>query len=126
MEAVIAAVFMAKKRAIGIDNDLLETLSGLGLARILALGAMIAFVVVREFKLSSSAPMSTPDERQSLLENGQGSTPEYGAAPAHALGAHAHHPSIKPASGKPPGVQNTGWLDYFAGFRILFPYLWYG
>lgn len=122
MEIVIAAVFTAKKNAIGIENDLLESLCGLGLARIVTLGAMIAFVVVREFKLRSSVPISTPEERQSLLENGQGPTPEYGAVPAH--GAHAHHPPIKPASGKPPGVQNTGWLDYFAGFRVLFPYLW--
>ncbi|KUI53152.1 Heavy metal tolerance protein [Cytospora mali] len=128
MEAVIAAVFMAEKRAIGVSNNLLETLSGLGLARIVTLGVMIALLAFREFKLRSSAPTSTPDERQSLLENGQDSTPEYGTAPAHAHahahGAHAHHPPIKPASGKPPGVQGTGWLDYFAGFRVLFPYLW--
>lgn len=122
MEVVITAVFVAEKRAIGVENDLLETLSGLGLARIVALGVMIAFIVVRELKLRSSVPKSTPEERQSLLENGQGSTPEYGAAPAHAHGAH---PPIAPVSAKPPAVQNTGWLDYFAGFRVLFPYLWY-
>lgn len=122
LEAVIAAVFVAEKRAIGVQNDLLETLSGLGLARIVVLGVMIAFVVVRELKLKRSAPKSTPEERQSLLENGQESVPDYGAAPAHGHGAH---PPIKPASGKPPGVQNTGWLDYFAGFRVLFPYLWF-
>lgn len=124
MEVVIAAVFVAEKRAIGVENDLLETLSGLGLARIVALGVMIAFVVVRELKLRPSVPNATTEERQSLLENGQGATPDYGAAPVHAHGAPAPHPPIKPGSGKPPGVQNTGWLDYFAGFRVLFPYLW--
>lgn len=129
VEAVIAAVFVAERRAIGISNHILETLSGLGLARIITLAVMVALLVVRQLKLRSSEPESAPEEHQSLLENGHGSTPHYGAANvqphAHAHGAHAPHPAIKPASGTPPGVQGTGWLDYLAGFRILFPYLWY-
>lgn len=126
LEAVIAVIFITQKRAIGISNHVLETLSGLGLGRIVALGIMITLLVIRDKKLRSSELEPTPEEQQSLLGNGQGPTPEYGAVPAHghAHGAHAPHPAIKPATGKPPGVQGTGWLDYFAGFRILFPYLW--
>lgn len=118
LEAVIAAVLKTQQAAIGLSRDVVDTLLSLGLARLAVLVVMIGLMALRQHKLRPSQPQSAPEERQSLLGNGQGPVTGYG-------GAHGHAPAIKPASGKPPGVQGTGWLDYFAGFRVLFPYLWY-
>lgn len=118
LEAVIAAVLKTQQPVIGLSRDVVDTLLSLALARLVVLVVMIGLMVLREYKLNrSSESQSAPEERQSLLGNGSGPVPDYG-------GAHPHMPAIKPASGKPPGVQGTGWLDYFAGFRVLFPYLW--
>ncbi|KAK2610220.1 hypothetical protein N8I77_003670 [Diaporthe amygdali] len=119
LEAVIAAVLKTQQRAIGLSEEVVDTLFTLSLARLAVLVVMIGLMALRQYKLRSSLSRSdaAPEERQSLLGNGQGPVANYG-------GAHAHMPAIKPASGKPPGVQGTGWLDYFAGFRVLFPYLW--
>lgn len=118
LEAVIAAVLKTQQPVIGLSRDVVDTLLSLALARLVVLVVMIGLMVLREYKLNrSSESQSALEERQSLLGNGSGPVPDYG-------GAHPHMPAIKPASGKPPGVQGTGWLDYFAGFRVLFPYLW--
>lgn len=122
LEAVITAVLKTQQPAIGLSRDVVDTLLSLGLARIAVLVIMISLMALRQYKLRASDSQSGPEERQSLLGNGQGPVADYGGAHGH---AHGHMPAIKPASGKPPGVQGTGWLDYFAGFRILFPYLWY-
>lgn len=58
-------------------------------------------------------PKSLPEERQSLLENGHRSSENYGSVP-QAKGDKRR-----------TQVAGTGWLEYFAGFRVLFPYLWY-
>lgn len=118
LEAVIAAVLKTQQPAIGLSRDVVDTLLSLGFARLVVLVFMISLMALRQYKLRPTESQSAPEERQSLLGNGQGPVADYG-------GAHPHMPAIKPASGKPPGVQGTGWLDYFAGFRVLFPYLWY-
>ncbi|KAI3398535.1 hypothetical protein diail_9059 [Diaporthe ilicicola] len=121
LEGVIAAVLKTEQRAIGLSEDVVGVLLALALARLAILVVMIGLMVLRQYKLRPSESQSAPEERQSLLGNGQGPVADYGGAHS---GAHAHMPAIKPASGKPPGVTGTGWLDYFAGFRVLFPYLW--
>lgn len=129
LEAVITAVLKTQQPAIGLSRDVVDTLLSLGLARIVVLLVMIGLITLRQYRLRSSESQSAPEERQSLLGNGQGPVADYGGAHGHGHGhgghGHGHIPAIKPASGKPPGVQGTGWLDYFAGFRVLFPYLWY-
>jgi ATP-binding cassette, subfamily B, vacuolar membrane transporter HMT1/ACLQ len=134
LEAVIAAVLETQQPAIGLSRDVVDTLFGLGLARIVVLLVMIGLMAIRQYKLRSFQSPSAPEERQSLLGNGTGNgtghgpVADYGGAhgPGHAHGhGNGHGPAIKPVSGKRPGVQGTGWLDYFAGFHVLFPYLWY-
>ncbi|KAM6516990.1 hypothetical protein FSOLCH5_007941 [Fusarium solani] len=73
---------------------------------------MMGSLALREYKLRPPQPKSAPEERQSLLENGNGSSSNYGSVPA------------APTPAKRTQVSGTGWLDYFAGFRVLFPYLW--
>lgn len=121
LEAVIAAVLKTQQPAIGLSRDVVDILLSLALARLVVLVVMIGLMALRQYKLRPSESQSAPEERQSLLGNGQGPVADYGGAHG---GAHPHMPAIKSASGKPPGVQGTGWLDYFAGFRVLFPYLW--
>lgn len=118
LEAVIAAVLKTQQPAIGLSRDVVDILVSLGLARLVVLLVLISLMALRQYKLRPVESQSAPEEQQSLLGNGHGPVADYG-------GAHPHAPAIKPASGKPPGVQGTGWLDYFAGFRVLFPYLWY-
>jgi hypothetical protein len=77
---------------------------------------MISVLAVRDYKLSRFTHKSTPDERQSLLQNGNGSTANYGGT---------HDSTSTPTPARRTQVSGTGWLDYFAGFRVLFPYLWY-
>lgn len=113
LEAVIAAVFKSQQHSIEVPAHLLDTLFALGLARIATLSVMTALLVRREFALRSTSTVSTPEERQGLLENGQGQPNHYGAAQ-----------TAKLAAGKPRDAQSSGWLDYIAGFRVLFPYLW--
>lgn len=119
LEAVITAVLKTQQPAIGLSRAVVDTLLSLSLARIVLYVVLISLMAIRQYKLRPSESQSAPEERQSLLGNGQGPVADYGGAHGH-----GHMPAIKPASGKPPGVQGTGWLDYFAGFRVLFPYLW--
>ncbi|KAK4131017.1 putative transport protein [Trichocladium antarcticum] len=105
LEGVIVALFSTQQRYIGLPTKLLDALVGLGIARIAILVLMIGLVVRRQYVLRSSLLRSTAGERQGLLENGNG----------HAASA----------PGPPPrDPQQSGWLDYIAGFRVLFPYLW--
>lgn len=113
LEAVIAAVFKSQQQSIKVPAHLLDTLFALALARTATLSVMTALLVRRQFALRPASTASTPEERQGLLENGQGQPSHYGAAQA-----------AKPAAAKPRDAQSSGWLDYFAGFRVLFPYLW--
>lgn len=125
VEAVIAAVLKTEGPSIRISAALLDALVALGVARILALLIMIAVLVRRQYALRSSASTSTTEERQGLLENGQGPPASYGGAHDHGHGhGHGHGQVGKPPAGKPRDAQGSGWLDYIAGFRVLFPYLW--
>lgn len=116
LEAVIAAVFKTEQRSINAPPRLLDVLFSLGIARIVTLVVMIALLVRRQYAIRASASSSDAEERQGLLENGQGPVGGYN-------GTNGHTSTPKAPAGK-PGGQNKGWLDYFAGFRVLFPYLW--
>ncbi|KAG0650802.1 abc transporter aclQ [Hyphodiscus hymeniophilus] len=110
IEVVIASVFMSLDHQIHVPHGLLDSLFGLSLARIVILGIMVVLLLYREYKVK--APKQGLDsERQSLLENGNGSN-DYGSD------------GPKQKSKKPRDAQSAGWFDYFAGFRVLFPYLW--
>lgn len=106
LEGVIISLFGTQQRYIKVGPKLRDTLISLGIARIATLVVMIALVVRRHYALRSSRLSSTSGERQGLLENGNG----------HAA------PGAKDR--KPRDPQSSGWLDYIAGFRVLFPYLW--
>ncbi|KAM5385723.1 hypothetical protein ACJZ2D_000922 [Fusarium nematophilum] len=115
-EAVVAAVLRSVQPSLRVTRGFVDILNVLGLFRIVILVLMIGTLLLREFKLRPSQPKSIPEERQSLLENGNGSSRNYGGVPAHMQAV--------PDSPRRTQVSGTGWLDYFAGFRILFPYLW--
>jgi ABC-type transport system involved in Fe-S cluster assembly fused permease/ATPase subunit len=104
LEGVIIALFGTQQRYINLQPKLRDALIGLGIARITTLVVMIGLMVRRHYALRSSLLSSTTGERQGLLENGNG----------HAA----------PGGKKPRDPQSSGWFDYFAGFRVLFPYLW--
>ena len=112
LEIVIAAVFASTVDELRTSAQFIETLNVLALIRIVTLGLMAACLLVREYKLRPVVPKSVPEERQSLLENGNGTVESYGSV----------HPGEKKRKTQ---VAGTGWLEYFAGFRVLFPYLWY-
>jgi len=109
LEAVITAVFMSQKNVIHVPSGLLDSLFGLSIARVVVLGIMIVLLICREHE--SKGPKGTESEQQSLLENGNGSN-GYGSV------------GSKPKAKKSRDAQSAGWFDYFAGFRVLFPYLW--
>lgn len=103
LEGLIAALFFIEQPSIDISSHLLDTLFGLGLARIGTLLVMTGLLVRRQYALRASLSSSTSGERQGLLENGNGSA----SAPQ-----------------KKRDAQDSGLFDYIAGFKILFPYLW--
>lgn len=113
VEAVIAAVFKSQDHLIGVPLGLLDSLFGLALARIALLLVMISLVLRRERELRKTEPATT-SERRPLLENGDGPTNGYGGT------THAAKPEVK----KPRDPSKSNWFDYFAGTRVLFPYLW--
>ncbi|KPM37956.1 Heavy metal tolerance protein [Neonectria ditissima] len=112
VEAVIAAVFSSVEPSLRVSSGFVNVLNILGLSRIAVLVFMITALILKDYK---SRPKSVPEERQSLLENGNGSS-SYSSIPAQT--------PTGPNSTKRTQVSGTGWLDYFAGFRVLFPYLW--
>ncbi|KAF7557361.1 hypothetical protein G7Z17_g709 [Cylindrodendrum hubeiense] len=113
-EIVIAAVFYSVKPSMQVSEGFVDTLIALGLSRIAIFVLMAAALITRESKLRPTKPEAAPEERQSLLESGNGSSNDYGSVPAH-----------KPVDqARRTQVSGTGWLDYFAGFRVLVPYLW--
>ncbi|KAF9870890.1 heavy metal tolerance protein [Colletotrichum karsti] len=109
-ELVIAALFFTEEPYLLVSKQVLDSLSALGFARIALLLFMTIALALREYKLRPSTPRSDPEERQSLLQNGNGTA---------GYGSHPHTPAAPRQQ-----VQGTGWLDYFAGFKVLFPYLW--
>ncbi|KAK7419930.1 hypothetical protein QQZ08_010633 [Neonectria magnoliae] len=115
VEIVIAAVFFSVEPSLRVSKGFPSILIVLGSSRIAILMLMIATLILREYKSRSSEPKSVPEERQSLLENGNGSS-GYSSVQTRA-------PAV-PDPTRRTQVSGTGWLDYFAGFRVLFPYLW--
>lgn len=110
LEIVIASVFMSQQHQIHVPQGLLDSLFGLSSARVVILAIMIVLLIVRDHE--STGPLQgSASERQSLLENGNGS---------NGYGSDSSGPKLK----KPRDAQSAGWFDYFAGFRVLFPYLW--
>lgn len=112
VEAVIAGVLTAAKPSLRITDGFARVVITLGWVRIAILLLMTGILLLREYKLQPCVPKSEPEERQSLLENGNGIAGSYGSVP------HT------PGQARRTQVSGTGWLDYFAGFRVLFPYLW--
>jgi ABC-type transport system involved in Fe-S cluster assembly fused permease/ATPase subunit len=111
-EIVIAAVLSAVEPQLRVSPDFVDTSNILGSARVFMLALMIGSLTIREYKVKALEPKSLPEERQGLLENGNGNAQGYGSVPPSAT-----EPRRTQVSG-------TGWLDYFAGFKVLFPYLW--
>jgi hypothetical protein len=98
------------------ENAKVQTVqNALGPCRILLAISMVAIFMyaVRETKDDSEASIG---ERQSLLGNGTLRTEEpYGGANGKA---------VLFGEKKVVDAQSSGWLDYFVGFRVLFPYIW--
>ncbi|KAK7423018.1 hypothetical protein QQX98_001308 [Neonectria punicea] len=115
VEVVIAAVFSSVESSLRVSKGFTSTLIVLGSSRIAILMLMVATLILEEYESRSSQPKSVPEERQSLLENGNGSS-GYSSVQTRAPAA--------PDPASRTQVSGTGWLDYFAGFRVLFPYLW--
>ncbi|KAI1347515.1 hypothetical protein F5Y01DRAFT_243407 [Xylaria sp. FL0043] len=113
VEAVIAAVFKSQHQLIEAPLGLLDSLFGLAMARIALFLVMVSLVLRREHELRKAEP-GTTSERRPLLENGDGPTNGYGGT------SHAAKPDAK----KTRDPSKSNWFDYFAGTRVLFPYLW--
>ncbi|RGP81237.1 ATP-binding subfamily b [Fusarium longipes] len=111
-EIVISAVLSAVEPRLRVSSGFVDTINILGSARVFVLALMIGSFTLIEYKLKALEPKSLPEEQQGLLENGNGNTEGYG--------------SVQPSAAEPRRTQvsGTGWLDYFAGFKVLFPYLW--
>lgn len=112
---VIAAVLSSTQTSLAVSKNFVDVLNALGSFRVAILVIMSIVLIFREYKSKASAPKSLPEERQSLLENGNGSAANYATVPGS-----------KPAADATQSPQATGrsWLKYIASFRILFPYIW--
>lgn len=113
LEAVIAAVLFSQQDRIHVASGLLDNLFALSVARLVLLLFMVVVLVLRQRALKQPKHASSSSEHQSLLENGEPAN-GYGSTPGNG-------PKAPP---KKPDAQKSGWLDYIAGFRVLFPYLW--
>lgn len=116
VELVTAAVFVSEKNFIHLPPALLDSLCGLGIARIVVFGFMIALLSRRQYELRTTEK-GPSSEHESLLENGEGGSNGYG-------GTNGNGNATKPEPKKPRDPQKSGWFEYIAGFRVLFPYLW--
>ncbi len=113
MELVIGSIFLSQREAIAVPSSLTDALFGLCISRIALMGLMVALLVPWQCRRQPKA--GPADESQSLLESSHGPAASYGGSNGSASG----NPTQKARD-----AQSTGWLDYFAGFQILFPYLW--
>ena len=96
-----------------MPRGLLESLLGLSSARIVIFAIMITLLFCREYKFGVPKHAGSESERQSLLENGN-----------HARPIDNGSDGDKSKPKRLRDAQSAGWFDYFAGFRVLFPYLW--
>ncbi|KAH7146163.1 hypothetical protein EDB81DRAFT_947200 [Dactylonectria macrodidyma] len=113
-EAVIAAVLSTVHPSLSVSKGFIHIINILAFSRIAILVLMVGILTLGEYKVRISQPKAVPEERQSLLENGNGSSGNYGSVPNNTHVTQARRTQ----------VSGTGWLDYIAGFRVLFPYLW--
>jgi hypothetical protein len=113
IEAVIGVVFISQKEAIHVPSPLIDTLFGLGIGRIVLLGLMVALLVPQHYRSHTEPELG--DESQSLLDSSNGPAVSYGVD---------NRNNSKPPTKKARDAQSSGWFDYFAGFQVLFPYLW--
>jgi ATP-binding cassette, subfamily B, vacuolar membrane transporter HMT1/ACLQ len=114
LEAVLAVLFLTEKRSIHLPPHLLKILSTFSLVRILVFTIMIVLVARRQYELKV-VEQGSPSERRPLLEDGDTRDARFGSANGTAAGDKAN---------KARDPQKAGWFDYFAGFQVLFPYLW--
>lgn len=98
----------------GIRGSFLYVMIGICVARIAILVLMISVFFGRW--LSTRPVKATADEQQSLLGNGSHTSTDY---------VNGNSSSTNKVPEKKHQVSGMGWFDYFAGFRVLFPYLWY-
>lgn len=102
MEVLLLALSMRMR-----DVPIIIFLRVLAIVRIVVLFSMsVLHFYARRREIVQKTTFS---EREGLLSDDQA---EYGT--------NSNKPSEKPIAPKLQG----GWLDYFIGFRILFPYLW--
>jgi ATP-binding cassette, subfamily B, vacuolar membrane transporter HMT1/ACLQ len=79
---------------------------------------LLAMILVYWFTSSKTETATSPEETESLLQNGQPALPEsasYGTVSKKYRAASTIH--FKDA-------QQTTWMEYVLGFHKLFPYLW--
>lgn len=83
---------------------------------------MIALMAHWRYRLRPEKAVAD-EETESLLGNG---VTKGANAAGNGYGATngSSSPAFK-ATGRPRDAQSSGWFDYFAGFKVLFPYLWY-
>ncbi|KAK8044767.1 ABC transporter [Apiospora rasikravindrae] len=85
--------------------------------RVLILICMIALFKAASHNVSNRHHIRRdPEESAGLLERNAGENGSYGAARTEDNGNKASRPT--------GDAQTTSWLDYFLGFRKLFPYIW--
>ena len=88
-----------------------------------ALGTLRALLLVMMSVVFMSAGHRLHDmiesnsyERGSLISNRNPEPQQYGGTDGKA---------INKTNSVAADAQSSGWLDYFIGFRVLFPYIWY-
>ena len=113
IEAVICGVLSSKAGKATVSSALSSALFGLSISRIALMVIMVLPLAVHQYRLRKEEASS--DERQSLLENGNHTSTRYDGQNGTVSDSMAK---------KRRDAQSSGWFDYLAGFRILFPYLW--
>ena len=86
------------------------TETALGCTKIAIL--VLMSVTYLAFNRQRANPDTGRDSEGETLINGSDKMSKYGTGPKTHDVVH--------------GIQATGWLDYFVGFNVLFPYIWYG
>ncbi|CRK40981.1 hypothetical protein BN1723_015829 [Verticillium longisporum] len=111
-EAVITATLAAGQDSLRVSRGFVNSIEGLSLTRIAIIVLMTATLCLRDYRIGPLLLESTTaDEQRSLLANGNDN-------------GYASVPNMPSRSAIRTQVSGTGWLDYFTGFKVLFPYLW--
>ena len=113
IEAIICGVLSSKAGKSTVPPALSSALLGLSISRIALMVIMILPLATQQYRLRREE--ASTEERQSLLENGNHTSTRYDGQNGTVSDSMAK---------KRRDAQSSGWFDYLAGFRILFPYLW--